>query len=224
MSQDLPVTAYALLGLLTFGDAVYSAAEGAQPPPTWRVEVHQFRIEAADDLRQLRLPALLLQPLVENAIKHGISNSISGGEVRIYAGLTTRNDRTALRLVVEDTGSGGSDFQFSRGRVEGIGLNSVEKRLQCYGGDAAAMSISSKPGIGTRVEIVLPVQTGADAEARRVVTEASKLRGAAFTASGRGEHASAREHRYRASQLEARLVDALWRETAAELLRMPLAA
>ena len=56
------------------------------------------------------------------------------------------------------------------------------------------------------------------------MTEASKLRGAAFTASGRGEHASAREHRYRASQLEARLVDALWRETAAELLRMPLAA
>jgi UDP-N-acetylglucosamine--N-acetylmuramyl-(pentapeptide) pyrophosphoryl-undecaprenol N-acetylglucosamine transferase len=61
-------------------------------------------------------------------------------------------------------------------------------------------------------------------KARHVVTEASKLRGAAFTASGRGKHASAREYRYRASQLEARLVDALWREKAAELLQMPLAA
>jgi hypothetical protein len=76
-----------------------------------------------------------------------------------------------------------------------------------------------------RAGIILWQQpVASDVEARRVVTEASKLRGAAFTASGRGEHASAREYRYRASQLEARLVDALWRETAAELLRMPLAA
>ena len=76
-----------------------------------------------------------------------------------------------------------------------------------------------------RAGIVLWQQpVASDAEARHVVTEASKLRGAAFTAAGRGENASAREYRYRASQLEARLVDALWRETAAELLRMPLAA
>lgn len=63
-----------------------------------------------------------------------------------------------------------------------------------------------------------------DSEARQIVTEASKLRGAAFAAAGRGEHGPARDYRYRASQLEARLVDALWRETAAELLRLPLAA
>jgi hypothetical protein len=76
-----------------------------------------------------------------------------------------------------------------------------------------------------RAGIILWQQpVASDAEARHVVTEASKLRGAAFTASGRGEHASAREYRYRASQLEARLVDAHWRETTAELLRLPLAA
>ena len=63
-----------------------------------------------------------------------------------------------------------------------------------------------------------------DAEARRVVTEASRLRGMAFAASGRGEHGSARDLRYRASLLEARLVDAFWRETATELLRLPQAA
>lgn len=63
-----------------------------------------------------------------------------------------------------------------------------------------------------------------DAEARRVVTEASRLRGIAFAASGRGDAASARDHRYRASLLEARLVDPFWRETAAELLRVPQAA
>lgn len=63
-----------------------------------------------------------------------------------------------------------------------------------------------------------------DAEARRVVTEASRLRGMAFAASGRGDAVSARDHRYRASLLEARLADPFWRETAAELLRLPQAA
>jgi hypothetical protein len=63
-----------------------------------------------------------------------------------------------------------------------------------------------------------------DAEARRTITEASRLRGMAFAASCRGDAASARDLRYRASLCEARLVDHFWRETAAELLRLPQAA
>jgi len=63
-----------------------------------------------------------------------------------------------------------------------------------------------------------------DREARRIVTEASWIRGLAFAASGRGDHRSARDLRYQASRLEARLVDPLWRETAADLLRLPQAA
>jgi hypothetical protein len=63
-----------------------------------------------------------------------------------------------------------------------------------------------------------------DAEARRVVTDASRLRGRAFAAADRGEHVSAREFRYCAGLLEARLVDSVWRETAAALLRLPQAA
>ncbi len=63
-----------------------------------------------------------------------------------------------------------------------------------------------------------------DAEARRVVTEASRLRGIAFSASGRGDAASARDHRARASLLEARLVDPYWRATVSDLLQLPRAA
>lgn len=63
-----------------------------------------------------------------------------------------------------------------------------------------------------------------DAEARRVVTDASGLRGRAFAAADRGEHRSAREFRECAALLEARLVDPIWRETAADLLRLPQAA
>lgn len=63
-----------------------------------------------------------------------------------------------------------------------------------------------------------------DAEARRVVTDASRLRGHAFAAADRGEHMAARGFRECAALLEARLVDPLWRETAAEILRLPQAA
>ena len=63
-----------------------------------------------------------------------------------------------------------------------------------------------------------------DSEARRIVIEASRKRGMAFAASGRGDHAAARVLRFGAALLEARLIDPLWRETAAELLRLPQAA
>lgn len=63
-----------------------------------------------------------------------------------------------------------------------------------------------------------------DTAARGLVTEASRLRGLAFAASGRGEHIPARALRYRAALLEARLVDPDWRETTAELLALPQAA
>ncbi|WP_336741423.1 hypothetical protein [Aureimonas altamirensis] len=76
-----------------------------------------------------------------------------------------------------------------------------------------------------RAGIVLWQQpVASDAETRRVITEASRLRGMAFAASGRCDAASARDLRFRASLLEARLVDPFWRETAAELLRLPQAA
>jgi len=76
-----------------------------------------------------------------------------------------------------------------------------------------------------RAGIILWQQpVASDTEARRTIIEASRLRGMAFTASGRGDAASARDLRYRASLCEARLVDPFWRETAAELLRLPQAA
>ena len=73
-----------------------------------------------------------------------------------------------------------------------------------------------------RAGIILWQQpVASDAEARRIVTEASRLRGMAFRASDPGD---ARRLRYRAAALETRLVDPFWRETSADLLRLPQAA
>ncbi len=78
---------------------------------------------------------------------------------------------------------------------------------------------------GIRAGIILWQQpVASNGEARRIVVEASRLRGMAFAASGRGDHAPARDLRFRAALLEARLVDPAWRETAARLLRLPQAA
>ncbi|WP_199257864.1 hypothetical protein [Paracoccus binzhouensis] len=76
-----------------------------------------------------------------------------------------------------------------------------------------------------RTDVILwqpPVAS--DAEARRIVTEASRLRGEAFAAEGRGDPNVARTLRDRASLLEARLVDPFWRDEVAALLRLPQAA
>lgn len=76
-----------------------------------------------------------------------------------------------------------------------------------------------------RAGIILWQQpVASDAEARGIVLAASRLRGMTFAALDRGGHGSARTLRYRASLLEARLVDPFWRETAAELLTLRLAA
>jgi len=73
-----------------------------------------------------------------------------------------------------------------------------------------------------RAGIILWQQpVASDVEARRIVTEASRLRGMAFQAVASTE---ARALRYRAAALEARLVDPFWRETSADLLRLPKAA
>jgi signal transduction histidine kinase len=120
-------------------------------------------IDVSNELRQLRIPTLLLQPLVENAIKHGISESRLGGEVRIGAELIGGGTgNTSLRLIVKDTGAGGSRSQFANGRSRGVGLNNVEQRLNCYEKDAAHMQITSQPGVGTQVELVLPLKTNAE--------------------------------------------------------------
>ena len=54
---------------------------------------------------------------------------------------------------------GGSTRQFASGRTRGVGLNNVEKRLKCYEKNAAGMQITSSPGAGTQIDIVLPFKT-----------------------------------------------------------------
>src|SRR5262249_25952592 len=115
-------------------------------------------IDVPSRLRNVRLPPLIIQPLVENAIKHGIAQKQAGGEVTVRA----RVDRTGesykqLSIVVADTGAGTTQDALRVGRSAGVGLANIERRLERHYGNAASFEIQTAPGRGTTVEIRMPV-------------------------------------------------------------------
>jgi signal transduction histidine kinase len=115
-------------------------------------------IDVPARLRSVRLPPLVLQPLVENAVKHGVAAKASGGDVIIQARVDPwQPGSRQLTVTIRDTGAGVSEEQLRQGRKEGVGLRNVERRLQGQYGSAASLSIDSAPGRGTTVEVRLPV-------------------------------------------------------------------
>jgi two-component system, LytTR family, sensor kinase len=117
-------------------------------------------IDVPNALLAAPVPPLLLQPLVENAIKHGISPRKAGGQVMITARLSDAvpdGETSQLVMTVIDTGVGASPIELARGRTAGIGLANIESRLGHYYGTAATCTVRSAPGVGTTVEIYLPI-------------------------------------------------------------------
>jgi hypothetical protein len=118
-----------------------------------RLKVH---IDVPWDLRHVRIPALIIQPLVENAIKHGISQNLVGGEVRVSA----RLESETVLISVADTGAGQTGSAFERRVNRGIGLSNVEQRLLRYGSGPEALTVKSTTGRGTTVEVRVRLQPG----------------------------------------------------------------
>lgn len=124
----------------------YLAIEQARFGRRLRVE-RQIDDAALDGL----VPALVLQPLVENAVRHGIEPRAAPGTITIRAERTT--DR--LRLVVSDDGCGLKPAD-ARTERRGIGLANTEARLRELHGDATQLVMREPPGGGVSVEIELP--------------------------------------------------------------------
>ncbi|MCW7539284.1 histidine kinase [Aquabacterium sp. A7-Y] len=109
------------------------------------------------DLGRVVVPPLLLQPLVENAILHGLEPSVDGGRLDVSA----REDGTRLRLCVRDTGVG---LAAARTGGTGFGLEQVRRRLQALYGPAAELTLQAAPDAagGTLACITLPLQAHLD--------------------------------------------------------------
>jgi len=98
------------------------------------------------------VPSMLLQPLVENSIKHGIAGKVDGGTITLRA--RRNNDR--LLIEVEDDGVGIPEAELSNILNKGIGVSNVKERLKVLYNQDYRMLIDSQPGRGTRIEIEVP--------------------------------------------------------------------
>jgi len=121
--------------------------------------------EIAEETLAVMVPSMLLQPLIENSIKHGLEPRIDGGTVTLRSRMLTDG---RLLLEVEDDGIGmgmeseggvslaasGAERGWSEGG--GIGMRNVRERMEVMYGPAAEVEIVSRPGHGTKVTLVLP--------------------------------------------------------------------
>jgi two-component system LytT family sensor kinase len=98
------------------------------------------------------VPSMLLQPVVENCLKHGLAPKIDGGKIQLRT--ATRDGR--LRIEIEDNGVGISEEKMPHVYVEGIGLSNVRERLRVLYGADFRLEIESHTGQGTVIRIDIP--------------------------------------------------------------------
>ncbi len=108
-----------------------------------------FRLDLPAALAAAPLPPMLLQPLVENAIKHGLEPKVEGGRVAVHA----RRDGATLVLSVEDDGVG---LGAARSAGGGVGLAHVRERLAALYGPGAALELKDNAAGGVTATVVLP--------------------------------------------------------------------
>jgi LytS/YehU family sensor histidine kinase len=109
----------------------------------------RFAVELPADLEELRVPPMLFQPLVENAIKHGIEPKVGSSTLEV----TAVRSEGAVAVTVADTGSGlpaGSDAH------HGYGLEHVRERLLAFYGPAATLTLAQNAPEGARAIVRIP--------------------------------------------------------------------
>jgi hypothetical protein len=110
-----------------------------------------YTLDVPDDLRDLPVPPLLLQPLVENSIRHGLEPKVEGGEIAVRA----RKEAGRLVIEVSDTGIGLDAARPSQG--SGFGLEQVRERLATVYGTQGRIDLAAVPEGGTRATLSLPL-------------------------------------------------------------------
>jgi two-component system LytT family sensor kinase len=119
----------------------------------------QLRVDqqVSPDTLELRVPSMILQPLIENSIKHGLTAKLGGGTV------TVRSFRERAHLVIEvaDDGFGMTDAQLQNALTAGIGLSNVNERLSVTYGANYQLKLTSSTDRGTCARFEIPLQAAA---------------------------------------------------------------
>ena len=125
-----------------------------------------YIIDVPEEIKQYKILKLVLQPLAENALYHGIKNKMEKGTIRISA---EKNSNT-IAFSISDTGIGMSQKQIAvleksledkdSTKAEGIGLKNVNERMKIYFGEEYGLSFKSEEGVGTVVSFKIPIIKG----------------------------------------------------------------
>ena len=111
-----------------------------------------------EEILQYKVPRLLLQPLVENAIIHGFENLKTGGKITI----TSVKREQQIFLYIRDNGKGfvadalPKESKLSDLKFSGMGIKNVAERIKLYYGEEYGLNVASEAGKGTTIEVVLP--------------------------------------------------------------------
>ncbi|MDO4340095.1 MAG: histidine kinase [Eubacteriales bacterium] len=118
-----------------------------------------FVVEEEGNLKDYKIPRMILQPLVENAILYGVDNTLQKCQVKVSA----REETEWIMLEVQDTGQGMTEEELRMLRDgtivpkgHGIGVQNIRERLNIAFGDKSSFEIDSSPGEGTKVHIIMP--------------------------------------------------------------------
>jgi two-component system, LytTR family, sensor kinase len=116
----------------------------------------RFQKDIEPDTLDRLVPSMLLQPLIENSIRHGLSSKVDGGMIRVRS----RAAEGRLHVTVEDDGVGISENRLATLFEQGIGVSNVNERLKVMFGADYRMWVESKPGEGTTTGIEIPLMQG----------------------------------------------------------------
>jgi two-component system LytT family sensor kinase len=121
-----------------------------------RFGADKLRVEKEIDPRTLAVlvPSILLQPLIENSIKHGLEPRLKGGTVTLRSRL--EGDRVRIEVADDGVGMGNRPASALPRTGAGIGMKNVQERLEVLYGNQAKFSVVSNPGRGTLVSIEIP--------------------------------------------------------------------
>ena len=118
--------------------------------------------EIDGDTLEVFIPSMLLQPMIENAIKHGLAPRLEGGQIHLR--IHRRDGR--LAIAIDDNGMGMSTERLLEVYGGGIGISNVHERLRLLYGDQFEMDIRSQEGEGTQIRIEIPELAAVEPAAR----------------------------------------------------------
>ncbi len=123
----------------------------------------RVEIDVDPNVSEVPVPYLLLQPLVENAVRHGIAPHAEAGVVRISAQPITIRGKKGVELTVADSGPGfPKDSETLLAESQGVGLSNTKRRLDTLYGDAYAFELGTAAKGGARVTLQIPLDATPD--------------------------------------------------------------